>query len=342
MAHPLGGEGTLARLSRLVVLCWAMQSSKVFSVVCLLISAFLGSRLLAQPATVQLAITIMEPSGGVVPGAEVTLTQPSDMAQPLLFADRNGKVTVNAQPGEYELLVYDPGFKTARLDVVVTSQPEQTLIVHLQIGDTGSPIIAEHAPPPPPKLPRVRNLPSSKDLPAECRDPGSILPLYLSDGAGVPRFFAPHDGLRYGVSFPTDSDHWPGSHRERESSAQFHANYAVSLYIWVDNQTSSDAPVGSCSLFARWNIDVWSASGQRMLSHREQKDLALWPEHFSCAANAILSVPAHSCAVVTEIDDLGGLYTLPPGLYTVAERPAQGQPLKAPSPGEGLSFAVVK
>lgn len=325
-----------------MVSCWAMQGSKVFPVVCLLSYALLGSRLLVQRATVQLAITVMEPTGGVVPGAEVTLRQPSDTAQPIVFADRNGRVTANVQPGEYELFVRDPGFKNTRQHVFVTSQPDQTLVVHLRIGDTGSPIIAEHAPPPPPKLPRVRNLPSPKDLPAECRDPGSILPLYLRDGAGVPRFFDPHDGLRYGVSFPTNSDDWPGSHRERESSAQFHARYAVSLYIWVDNQMSSEASVGSCSLFAHWNIDVWSASGERMLSHREEKDRMLWPEHFSCAANTILSVPAHSCAVVTKIEDLGDLYTLPPGPYTVAERPAQGQPLKPPSPNTGLNFATGK
>ncbi len=325
-----------------MVLCWAMQSSKVFSVVCLLSYAFLGSQLLAEPVTVQLAITVMEPTGGVVPGAEVTLRQPSDTAQPVVFADRNGRVIANLQPGEYELFVRESGFKTTRQHIFVTSQADQTLVVHLRVGDTGSPIIAEHAPPPPPKLPRVRNLPSPKDLPAECRDPGSILPLYLRDGAGVPRFFAPHDGLRYGVSFPTNSDDWPGPYRERESSAQFHANYAVSLYIWVDNQTSSEAPVGSCSMFARWNIDVWTVSGERMLSHREEKDRMLWPDHFSCPADAILRVPAHSCAVVTEIDDLRDLYTLPAGRYTVTERPAQGQPLKPPSPNTGLNFAIGK
>src|SRR5208283_3716830 len=88
---------TFTRLNRVVVSSLAMQGSRAVYAICLLISAFRDCRLVAQSATVQLAITITDPTGAVVPGAEVGLTQQSDMAQPLLYADRNGQVTVSTQ-----------------------------------------------------------------------------------------------------------------------------------------------------------------------------------------------------------------------------------------------------
>jgi hypothetical protein len=280
-------------------------------------SALLASMLPAQPATVQLVISVADQTGAVVGGAEVRLMQSSDMAQPVLFADRDGHLTLQVEPGQYDLSVSDPGFKMVKRYIEVTTDPNQSLSVLLKIGDTGSPIIGGH-PKYPPKPPHVRNLPSPKDVPAECEDSEVALPPFLHD-AGVPHFFPPHSGISYGVSFPIDSDEGPITHAQLESSVQF-----------------------SCSLFADWNLDVWSASGQRMRDHREEKDHEVWPEHFSCGVNVLLRVHAHSCAVVTMIYNLRDLYTLSPGRYSIAERPGKGQPFTRPTARNGLNFSIGK
>jgi hypothetical protein len=309
-----------------------MMSPKAFAAFCCLSPALLGLNLFAQPATVPVTITVTDPTGAVIPGqfsgvttvAEVKLIRPSDSAQPIMLAGRNGQLAVQVEPGKYELSASFPGFKTATRQVEVTSEPNQALTIVLPIGGCTECVAVQGAPVSQP-VQKVKDLPSPKEMPEECQEAATKWDINDPERAGVPRFFSPHSKVSYGISF-------------RGSETQYSDRSPAFMYIWIDNGSNSSLCLGTCSLFATWDVDVWSASHQRMLNHREQKDHQLWPEKFSCGANVIINIPAHGCSIVEGLE-LTSWYTLPRGLYTVSERPAEDWD-RPPKDKKGLSFVI--
>ncbi len=93
-------------------------------------------------------------------------------------------------------------------------------------------------------------------------------------------------------------------------------------------------------MFADWDVDVWNGP-QRLLSKREQKDKQMWPSGPSCGVDASITVRAHSCSVVNELNLLDD-YDLSESLYTVVERPKRDlNSSKPPSRADGLEFQVI-
>ncbi len=73
------------------------------------------SRLYAQSTAGEVAGTVMDSSGAVVPGATVTLTNTgTQIAKTITSNDSGNYVFVNVQPGTYELQVELSGFKTTK------------------------------------------------------------------------------------------------------------------------------------------------------------------------------------------------------------------------------------
>src|ERR1700688_3597668 len=72
-------------------------------------------------STAQLAGTVRDPQGAVIPGATVTVTDPSKGFSRSVTTDAQGNYQLlELPPGEYTVTVTAPGFATQRTDVVLT------------------------------------------------------------------------------------------------------------------------------------------------------------------------------------------------------------------------------
>ncbi len=89
----------------------------------------------AQTETGRVAGLVTDASGGVVPGASVTLTSVGTKAQRTTVSDDAGRYTiVNVPPGEYELAIELSGFTTRRLKVPVAVGAAVDLPVRLELA----------------------------------------------------------------------------------------------------------------------------------------------------------------------------------------------------------------
>jgi hypothetical protein len=92
----------------------------------------------AQVAGARLSGTVMDPTGGVVPKAEISITNVATQVTTRTIANSDGFYSApNLLPGSYEIKVAAPGFKTeVRSGVNLTVGLEQVLDVNLQVGQT--------------------------------------------------------------------------------------------------------------------------------------------------------------------------------------------------------------
>lgn len=80
--------------------------------------------------TAGFAVTVLDPAGGTLPGAQVTLTEASTETPFTQATNASGQVAfANLRPGEYQLRITLPGFKSAsgRMNLTAGSSPHPTI-----------------------------------------------------------------------------------------------------------------------------------------------------------------------------------------------------------------------
>ena len=111
---------------------------RLFVCIALFVAAcFFGPHLFAQNiSTAQLNGTVRDPSGAVVPGAAITISDASKGILRTTTSDGQGNYEVLLlQPGSYTVTASAPGFaRTTANDVVLTVGEQATLILTLSIG----------------------------------------------------------------------------------------------------------------------------------------------------------------------------------------------------------------
>lgn len=106
--------------------------------------------LLAQRATV--SGLVLDPDGVILPGARVELLR-EDVIIAEGLTDEDGRFTLAAEPGSYQLRVRASGFRAELLDVTAGVGQSQTITVRLRSGQMAKPTLPPPPPPPPPPVP---------------------------------------------------------------------------------------------------------------------------------------------------------------------------------------------
>src|SRR5215472_10143539 len=118
----------------------------------LLIACAIAVLLFAPAAFSQLTITgniggtVMDPSGQVIPGAKITLTNPSNGdSRATMSSEAGGFTLIAVQPGTYSLKIEHAGFKTFQRTGIVLSANEHLAAgdIQLQIGQVSETISVE-------------------------------------------------------------------------------------------------------------------------------------------------------------------------------------------------------
>ena len=117
-----------------------MTIFRTFSAVVLLVVTSLTATAFGQANNGRLTGTVLDPSGGVLPGALVTLRNLGTNASTEITTDAEGRFAFPEQPiGRYQLTVALEGFQTAVLsDVTLLTGQLLDLKVPLQVGDISS------------------------------------------------------------------------------------------------------------------------------------------------------------------------------------------------------------
>jgi hypothetical protein len=123
------------------------QASRKYIFELLLALACLSCLLWSQTETGQIAGTVTDPTGAVVPNAEVRVVSTSTGAERTTVGSGAGDFAVtNLLPGEYDVRVQAAGFSTFEQRVVVTVGEKVGLDVKMQIGKTGTTVqVSEQA-----------------------------------------------------------------------------------------------------------------------------------------------------------------------------------------------------
>lgn len=100
----------------------------------------LGSSAFAQSITGDLVVTVSDPSGASVVGANLTLTQVDTGIQKQSVSNSNGiAVYGNLKPGEYKLQVSAPGFQPVQLNnISVVIGQRSALTATMQLGSVNT------------------------------------------------------------------------------------------------------------------------------------------------------------------------------------------------------------
>jgi len=128
---------------------FSKRTSVVVSVFVIWIASLFAAQAYAQVVGATLSGTIMDPSGAVVPNAQVTVRNTATGVTREVTADTAGLYLVpNLLPGNYEVTVMSPGFNTARqsnVDLAVGAA--QQLNISLKVGETSQTVeVTEAAP----------------------------------------------------------------------------------------------------------------------------------------------------------------------------------------------------
>ncbi len=97
----------------------------------------------AQQSTATLAGTVSDETGGVLPGADITLRNVENGSTRDAITDDTGQFRVtNLAPGEYELRAQLPGFQTAiRSGIVLNVGRSPSLNLTLSVGSVSEEVI---------------------------------------------------------------------------------------------------------------------------------------------------------------------------------------------------------
>ena len=142
---------------------------------------------------------------------------------------------------------------------------------------------------------------------------------------GRPVMFQSRDGVAFGIStlrttVPKDGE--------------------ATVYLWLSNESQSSRDyLACCNLTMFEKIDVFDSAGQRLESASDVQLKTLQDKGQAyvsgCSCSAMLTIAPGSCCVVDQgaINRKDIAYTLPPGRYTVRERPPSGSyPQSPPTP----------
>jgi len=104
---------------------------------CLLVFV-LTTQLLAQEVTASISGTVTDPSGEVIPGVTVEVTNPETGARSTATTGSRGEYTLPLlRPGRYQLTISQPGFRTyQRSNIVLEVNQKANIDVRLEIGQT--------------------------------------------------------------------------------------------------------------------------------------------------------------------------------------------------------------
>src|ERR1700723_651409 len=120
-----------------VVSCERQMMRFLFLLVCsVILVCGSATRLRGQTGTATLSGTIMDPSGKVVPDAEVTITNVDTAVARVTKTNADGIYVLPAlQPGHYRVIVTKPGFKQVALtDVILNTQDSISRNFNLEVG----------------------------------------------------------------------------------------------------------------------------------------------------------------------------------------------------------------
>ena len=138
--------------------------------------------------------------------------------------------------------------------------------------------------------------------------------------------FPVKEGIGYGIS---------------EDRTTFSIGDAISLDVWVDNETDRPYAFMTCEALFEWNVHVFDALGNRVLTRREKMERKGRPSVNACAGNVMMNVPARSCLTVPRLIPLNALYDLTPGTYRIIEQ--RGGAVKSiPKNAQFLVFSILK
>ena len=99
----------------------------------------------AQQASIPVLITITDPSGAQVPGAQIRIV-PAPYGEPRLITNDKGQVAVNLKPGGYALFARAQGFRTLITHFDVRPQSDrETISGVLEIAQGGGPTVVSPA-----------------------------------------------------------------------------------------------------------------------------------------------------------------------------------------------------
>jgi len=110
---------------------------------------FLCQLVLGQVGTATLSGTISDPSGAVIPGAQLSLKSTSQQFSRQAVSDSRGEYNIPAiPPGNYQLTVGAKGFTEAtRTDVSLDSGQSSTLNVTMTVAGSSQQVLVSEAPP---------------------------------------------------------------------------------------------------------------------------------------------------------------------------------------------------
>jgi hypothetical protein len=115
---------------------------------CLLISVILIPAAWAQQTQGTVSVTVMDPSGGVIPGAQLKLVDLStNYVRDAVTQDAGNYTFVNLNIGSYKLTVSKEGFDTQAYDIVVHAAQTTGLKATLKVGSTSAVVNVEAATP---------------------------------------------------------------------------------------------------------------------------------------------------------------------------------------------------
>ena len=200
-----------------------------------------------------LEISVTDVTGGVVPGADIRISQASDAVQPIFETNKHGQLRVDVAPGSYEVSAVYPGFRQSKQHIEVSGSEVRSVSFKLLPGSCppGPCLTVTTQREPSQPLLSIQT-PQFEALPAICKGQDFAQ-------TGVPLFSGDQVGVQYGISLS-------GTHFDP---------YSVPLRVWVDNESGHDLTLGACSMFTDWNIDVWEGT-KRMVSRWEQRDGNRW------------------------------------------------------------------
>lgn len=177
------------------------QLSYCVAVLCLCLLWPQG-RLQAQVNTATVYGTVTDPSGAVIPGARVTITNTGTSASQKAASNSQGQFSFSfLQPGEYSITVEKSGFKTLTQGGIALSAGERSsLPLQLQVGGATQTVTVTSAPPLLSSSAQENQVHSAREieqLPVLKRDYTALLP--ISNGVNLQT----HNGTVYLNNLPS-------------------------------------------------------------------------------------------------------------------------------------------
>ena len=102
--------------------------------------------------------TVKDPTGAVIPGVSVVVSNATNVSDPVK-TDSDGRYVVNnLSPGSYEVEARAPGFETQQTPVTLIASQQASLNFVLPVGQASQSVTVEAAASPSPSLPVARKM----------------------------------------------------------------------------------------------------------------------------------------------------------------------------------------